>query len=840
MHEIVLAVFAVAGLLFLVSLLLPLAERVHVPYAVLLAAVGCALGAAAATVGDGHRLGMIGDGLAALRRLDLTADTFLFVFLPALLFETAINVDVRRLFEEVAPVLVLAVIGVVVSTVVVGVAMWAVSGTALLACLVLGAILATTDPVAVVAIFRDIGAPRRLGLLVEGESLLNDAAAIALFSLFVAMLTGGREATLSGAALEFLRDFAGGLAFGFLVGRLSFVLVPWLRDHRLAETTLTIALAYLSFVVGEHYLGVSGVVAAVSTGLVVSYEGRRRLSPSSWEALARNWEQIGFWASSLIFLFAAMLVPGLLRHAGLREVGLLAVIILAAGAARAATLYGLLPLLSALGFGQRVSNAYKLVILWGGMRGAVSLALALAVTENQTIPPEIREFVATLATGFVLFTLFVNAPTLRPLMHWLRLDQLSPAERSLRDRVVALSLSTISEDLGGVAAAHSVDEEVTVEAASRYRRHVQAVAELAEENAQIAPEQRLRPALGILIEREQEFYLAYFEARTMSRRAVLTLLSEVNRLREAAKGEGLAQYGRVAARVLRFSRYFRFCVFLHYRLRLRRPLARELADRFELTLAMRVVVRELMRFNERELRALFGAGVAEMLEAELSLRLAALNKAADALKLQYPSYARALQMQFLTLTALRLEEERYARLLSESIITPELFSDLRRGLARRRRAAETRPALDLGLGRDQLVERVALFAKLPLARRREIARLMRARLAYPGEVIVRKGERGDSMFFVSSGAVEVTGIAIPARLGTGDFFGEIALLRNLPRTADVVALGYCRLLSLSRRDLRRLLKSDRELRTQIYAIARQRLAAAAPVPAAVTAAPDAA
>jgi CPA1 family monovalent cation:H+ antiporter len=423
-------------------------------------------------------------------------------------------------------------------------------------------------------------------------------------------------------------------------------------------------------------------------------------------------------------------------------------------------------------------------------------------------------------------------------MRALRLDRLSPAELSLRDRVVALELSTISEDLGGVAQRHAIDEDVTETAAQRYRRHVQAAAELAEENAQIAPEQRLRPALAILIDREQEFYLAYFEARTMSRRAVLTLLSQVNRLRDAVRTQGLAEYGAVAARALEFSWYFRSCVFLQRWLRVERPLARELADRFEVTMAMRVVARELMRFNARELKALFGAGVAETLEAALGGRVAALGQGIDALKLQYPSYSRALQMQFLTLTALRLEEDRYRRLLSETIITPELFQDLERGVARRRKAAETRPALDLGLRREQLVERVTLFAGLEPERRQEIARLLRPRFAYPGEVIVRKGERGDHMYFVSSGAVEVVGLPVQVRLGTGDFFGEIALLRHVPRTADVIALGYCRLLSLSRRDLRRLLRADRALRRQITAIARERHDGAVPQP--VRAASDAA
>jgi CPA1 family monovalent cation:H+ antiporter len=828
-HDIVLGVFAVATLLGMVSLLLPLAERVGVPYVVLLAGVGCTIGLAVALGGDLPGTGMLGDMLATLRSFKLTAEVFLFVFLPALLFQTALNIDVRRLAEEIGPILLLAVVGVVISTVVVGVALWGASGTPLLACLILGAILATTDPVAVVAIFREIGAPRRLGLLVEGESLFNDAAAIALFTLFVAMLTGTRSASVSNAAYVFVTDFAGGLAFGYVVGRLSFFLVPFLRDHNLAGSTLTIALAYLTFIIADHYLDVSGVVAAVAAGLVVSYEGRRRLSPSNFESLLRNWEQIGFWASSLIFLFAAMLIPGLLRNAGLREVWLLVVLILSAGAARAVTLYGLLPLLSGLGLAQKVEGSYKLVILWGGMRGAVSLALALAATENEALPPEIRQFIATLATGFVLFTLFVTAPTLYPLMRFLKLDRLSPAELSLRDRVMGLSLSTISADLGGIAERHGIAEDVTDEATSRYRRHVHAAAELAEENAQIPPASRLRTALAILVEREQEYYLAYFEARTMTRRAVLLLLSQVNRLRDATKGSGIDEYRPTATRELGFSPYFRLCLFLHRRLRIETPLGRELADRFEVTLATRVVVHELIRFDERELRVLFGAGIAETLEDELAGRAAALDQAIEALKLQYPSYARALQMQFLTLTAIRLEGERYRRLLSESIVPPEVYNDLQRDLARRRRVAERRPPLDLGLQREQLVERVPMFASLPPDRRRAIGRLLRPQLAYPGEVIVKKGERGESMYFISSGAVEVIVGPAPVRLGTGDFFGELALLQNRPRSADVVALGYCQLLSLARRDMRRLLKSDRALRAQIYAIARQRLASGPPV-----------
>jgi CPA1 family monovalent cation:H+ antiporter len=822
MDDIVLTIFALTGLLGLVSLLLPLADRLTIPYAVLLAAVGCAIGAGVAFFGQTVGGGMVGDMVHGLDGFHLTAEALLYIFLPALLFETALNVDVQHLTEEIAPVLLLAVIGVLVCTVVVGVALWLSFGVALLACLMLGAVVATTDPVAVVAIFHDIGAPRRLSMLVEGESLFNDAAAIALYALLITMLTGEHPASPLLALLDFLRSFAGGLAAGYAAGLLVSWLSPALRDHRLAETTLTIALAYLTFVISDHYLHVSGVVAVVTAGLVINHEGRRRLQPSSWKILIRTWEQIGFWATSLIFLLAAMMVPGLLAAATLYQVAELAVLTIAAFAARAITLYGLLPMLTAAGLAERVGPDHKLVMLWGGMRGAVSLALALAATENTDLPPEIRQFVGVLATGFVLFTLFVSAPTLRPLMRLLGLDQLSPAELALRDRVTVLYLATIGNDIGTVAREHGIAGEAVTDAARWYRGRAEAAALIAEENAQLPVESRLRSSLQVLVEREQELYRQHFDARAMSRRALARLLSRTTQLRDAVKSGGIVEYRLASAKIAGFPRDFRFNLALQRYLGIEWPLARALADRFEAQLTARLVVRELRGFNADQLRQLFGEGPSKTVDAALATRLELIAQALEALMLQYPSYAKALQTQFLTLRALRMEEQQYQRLRGESIISSEVYNDLMRSLGHRRSVAEQRPRLDLGLKRRDLIARVAMFADVDPRKRTKISRLLRAQLALPGELILRKGDRGDSMYFISSGAVEVRIEPQPVRLGTGDFVGEMAILDSRPRSADVIALGFCRLLRLSSRDFERLMRTDEGLREQIRSIANQR------------------
>ncbi|HXC89172.1 MAG TPA: cation:proton antiporter [Stellaceae bacterium] len=826
MHETVLTVFTVTALLGLVSLLLPLAERFSIPYSVLLALVGIAIGAATHIPAPYLHGGALRDIIGTLHDFGLSAESLLYIFLPALLFEAALNVDVQQLGDEVAPVLLLAVIGVVVCTLVVGFALWPIAPVGVLACVVLGAIIATTDPAAVVAIFRDIGAPRRLSTLVQGESLFNDAAAIAIYSLTVAILTGERPAHPGDGVLIFLRQFVGGILVGYGTGWLVALSMPVLRSSRLAEATLTIGFAYAIYIICDHYLHVSGVVAVAAAALAVSAEGRRRLAPSNFESLLTTWEQLAFWASSLIFLFAAMRAPDLLVHATWRDLALLGALIAAALGARALTLYGLIPVLSWARIAQPIGANYKLFMLWGGMRGAVSLALALAVTEEMSVPPEIRQFVGVLATGFVLFTLLVTGPTMRPLMRLLRLNDAPPAEVALRERVIGLSLAAIPGQIETVAREHEIPSEVVDEVTAVYGARRRNRADIAEENAQLPAELRTRSALTVLADREQEFCLEYFEGRTVSRRVAAALLAHTARLRDAARTQGTEGYQQTAARLRRFGPGFRLALALHRRVGIARPLARELSDRFEVQLAARIVLKNLAAFNREQIGPLFGSGPSAVMARQIELRLAEIDQAIAALKLQYPSYLRRLGTQYLARAAARFEEESYRRLRAESIINQEVFDDLQRGLRRRRRTVEARTVLDLGLKSDDLVRRVPMFAALDDGARRAVARLLRPRLAVPGEVIVRRGERGDAMYFLSSGAVEVRISPHPVQLGSGDFFGELALLVADRRNADVVALGYCQLLSLAARDLTRLFGTEPALRDHIRAVADARTAAA--------------
>ncbi len=824
MHDIAITVFGVTGLLALVSLLSPLASRLSLPFSVVLAVVGCGLGAIVIGVQNVESMGVLGDFLVALREVEISSGVFLYVFLPTLLFEAALAIDVRRLMEDLAPILLLAVVAVVVCMLMVGFALAPVSEVGLIACLLLGAIVATTDPVAVVGIFRDLGAPRRLLVLVEGESLFNDAAAIALSSLLLAMLLGAREADALGTALAFLKGFLGGALIGYLAARATCVVVGLLRGQRLAEITLTVALAYLVYVIAERYFHVSGVVAVVVAGLVMGSYGRVRISPGGWDTLAETWEQLGFWASSLIFLFAAMLMPPILLDIGWRDALLLAVLVAVTLAARAIVLWGMLPLLSFGKLADQISNPFRVVILWGGLRGAISLALALAVSENPAVPVKVQQFVAGLTTCYVLFTLLVNGTTLRPLIRLLQLDRLSPVDRAVRNRALTLSLTQLKEHVETVAVSERTEPEVAKEITRGFGERI-AAAKAREKDTRLSEAELLQIGVITLASREHELYLQRFKERIISRKIVQAMLTQAGWLLDGAKTGGRDGYVAAASKALDFPWTFHLALALHAHMSIDRWLAEALADRFERLQIVGIGLRQLLVFNQRHLAPLLGPETGVALTDILEARIAATEKALAALKLQYPAYARTLEIRYLGRVAARLEGAEYQAMLRDSMISREVFTDLDRRLAARWQELDRRPKLDPELRREALIARVPLFRDLDPKRLGDIAQLLRPRLALPGDRIVARGEHGDAMYFIASGAVEVHIQPDAVQLGSGDFFGEIALVTNLPRIADVVALGYCQLLSLAARDFARLLATDPLLRERIDGVARQRLAA---------------
>jgi CPA1 family monovalent cation:H+ antiporter len=823
MTSIGLVVFGLVSLLGLMSLLPPVAARLRLPYSVLLALVGLGLGLIVTFRPDlGVPSPALHEIIEALASVEVSSESFLLIFLPALLFETAIAIDVRRLMDDIAPVLTLAVLAVVICAVTVGLALDMASPFGLVACLLLGSIVATTDPAAVIGIFREVGVPKRLTTLVEGESLLNDAAAIALFGLLLPLLLGEGQAGILATIGHFLVSFLGGGLAGFIMGRIACALLSAMGGWPRAEITLTIALAYLSFVIPEHYFHVSGVVACVTAGLVLGSVGKTRISGHTFEQMEGVWAQLGFWANSLIFLLAAMLVPRIMEDTTLRELGYVAVVFLATLVARGIAVFGLMPVLTRIGLMQGINNRIKTVIVWGGMRGAISLALALAVVENAALPPGLRDFVGTVVCGFVLATLLVNATTLRPLVGFFHLNRLSPVARGVRDRAKLMTLTDIAHEVETIAQAEGIDREVVNTTLAEIERR-QNIARALVQGAGLLSEDVVKVALTVAAAREIDRCYELLNARIVDRRVAEMLLREAQRVRDAVRALGRPAYLQAAGQSIRFSPTFRWRLALHRRFGFDRPLAAALADRFEFLMVQHRILTSLVPFCRDRLQPLVGEDVTGAVVDLVAARAAIVERSLTALKLQYPAYATELQRQFLARIARQREGLAYRLLAENQVVSGEVERELRAEVEAYWQGLDSRPRLDARLSAIDLVQRVPIFRDLDIQRQQAIAALLKPQLELPDAVIVKRGDRGDAMYFIASGAVRVLLEREEVELGSGDFFGELALLTGQPRVADVLAMGYCQLLALKARDFQRLLQQDAGLKARIEDVAKERL-----------------
>ncbi|HEY7141399.1 MAG TPA: Na+/H+ antiporter, partial [Methylomirabilota bacterium] len=395
------AVPPVFVLLFVVASVVAIAAgRLRVPYTVALVVAGLVLGA-----------------LHLFEPPHLTKELLFTLILPGLLFEAAFHVEFSEFWRDRLPILALAIPGVVLAT--------ALTAALLVPLarplgftpdfhwphgLLFGALIAATDPIAVVGLFRTLGAPRRLSLLVEGESLLNDGTAIVFFTLALGLVSG-HTVSPGGIAVDFVRVVGSGILIGVAIG-VALSQVIRRVDDPMVEITLSTVAAYGTFIVAEqfHY---SGVIATVTAGMLCgNYGARMGMSPSTRIAADTFWEYVAFALNSIVFLLIGFEV----------RVGDLAAswpaILVAYGAViltRAAVVLGASGLLRFTR--DRIPTSWAGVLTWGGLRGALSMVLALSLPAD--FPS--RSLVVTMTFGVVVLSILVQGVSMSALLRWLGL-----------------------------------------------------------------------------------------------------------------------------------------------------------------------------------------------------------------------------------------------------------------------------------------------------------------------------------------------------------------------------------------------------------------------------------
>jgi CPA1 family monovalent cation:H+ antiporter len=375
-------------LLFVAALVAILTRRLRMPY----------------TVG----LVLAGMGLSLFHvrlQLHLSKDLIFSVFLPPLVFEAALCIDWRQFKRELPVVGLLATLGVLLAAAVTAAGMRYALDWDWGSAIVFGVLIAATDPVSVIAAFKEAGVQGRLRLLIEAESLLNDGTAAVAFVAVLSVLAGEHHDVWSISG-TLLLTIAGGSAIGAIVGSGFMLLAGRTSDH-LVEITLTTLAAYGSFFVAEHY-HCSGVLAALSAGLVVGgYRATASISSEGRHALDTFWEYAAFIANSLIFILIGVQEAGQHFH-GLWRPVLWAIALVTLG--RAVAIYPLCALFARSR--RKVEMRHQHILFWGGLRGALALALALALPQD--LPH--HEVIVTLTFAVVAFSVFAQGLTMTPLL----------------------------------------------------------------------------------------------------------------------------------------------------------------------------------------------------------------------------------------------------------------------------------------------------------------------------------------------------------------------------------------------------------------------------------------
>jgi CPA1 family monovalent cation:H+ antiporter len=386
-------------LLFVVATAVAIAvQRLAIPYTVALVVTGLVLGL-----------------LHAFEAPHLTKALLFSVFLPGLLFEVAFHIDFKQFWRNRLTINSLALPGVVGAIALTALILTPVAnnlnfvqGFTWKHALVFGAIISATDPIAVVAIFKNLGVPKRLSVLLEGESLLNDGTAIVLFTLSVALVTG-TAVTAGGLAFDFIKIVGVGALIGAGVG-LAVSQVIRHVDDPMIEITLTTIAAYGSFLAAEHF-HYSGVIATVAAGMLCgNYGARVGMSPSTRIAVETFWEYIAFALNSIVFLLIGLEVHFQTLLASWQAI-LVAYLVVTAG--RTLIIFGTSSLLRRTR--ERIPWSWSVILTWGGLRGGLPMVLVLSLPKD--FPHQ--ELLVSMTFGVVLLSILVHGLTMSPLLRWL-------------------------------------------------------------------------------------------------------------------------------------------------------------------------------------------------------------------------------------------------------------------------------------------------------------------------------------------------------------------------------------------------------------------------------------
>lgn len=811
-------VWVLTTILFLSAIVLAVCQRFKFPFPVALVIAGTGL----ATLKH-----YLPPNFLHFYHYHISSNMIMYVCLPALLFESALKLDPRQIQRNLAPILTLAIPGIFISTTIIGLIFTLLTPIPIFPSLLLGAMLSATDPIAIMTLFKQLGAPKRLIVLVEGESLFNSATSFVTAKLLITIVVAGTLSSqdIMQTSFGFVYQFIGGAASGLVIALVIGTLLGLINTNSDIQIALTTILAYGSFIIAQDVLNVSGVMATLTAGLTLNGWGRSKISPKVHAYLGNFWEFLAFIATSMIFLLMGMSVNlGQLSQ----SLGLLAAAVAAMIIARAVTTFSLIPLIAKFRGNSRVSLPYQIAIFWGGIPGVISLAILLSLGN---IP--YKDTYITIVIGAILFTLIFNGLTMERLIRLLGLDvpplsdRLASAECKLNALQEALErIPTLQE--GGLFSAR-IANDLRENCERDINKINVTITKLREKELNTQEEEKL--ILLQCLSGEKQFYYNLFIKGHLSeyvyRKLNDQILQDYDQVRFGTVDTYLLSNSlipntdtHILTRIL--DKMFEFSTFSE------NMRAKRIARNYEELWALYQGYLETIKFldetieNQPNKKQIINRVYDYFTQMQQKVR-----ERLDTIAEQFPEFVTARQKRLAQRLILQAEYDALVKQIRAGTIPEEVSNNLISNVESKINNLRTKASSPTEITPHQLLRKVPFLKNTPKDEFDTICTLLHPKLAAANEIIIKEGEKGESLFLISHGVVRVSkdinGRTVDiATLFAGDIFGEMALLEDEPRNATCRAITACSLFVLKRHDFENLMNNHPNIYEDIKKEAKKR------------------
>lgn len=804
------------------------------PYTVSLLVIGLGLGALSRLgyfgewniIGLKLNAGFISDAVGWAGRID--PHLILYIFLPTLIFEAAFAMDVHTFKKTSANAFILAVPGIIVAIVlsaatIIGIKLsgigldnwtWAIA-------LLFGTVISATDPVAVVAILKDVGASKKLGTLIEGESMLNDGTAIVIFMVILLTVTGGGSD--SSPFIEFIRVAVGGTLVGIIVG---YIIIAWVKkvfNDALVEITVIVAAAYMTFYIAEHFLHVSGVLGLVSLGLLMASVGRTRISPEVEHFLHEFWELFAFIANTLIFLIVGVVISDNIVFTA-NDFLILILLYIGIHIVRAAVIAIFFPVMKKAGYGLSKKDSY--VLWWGALRGAVGLALALIVAGESKIDPAIRNQFLFYTAGIVTLTLLINATTIKALLNKLGLTAVPPAKQQMIHSARTY-LRSASENSMEKLKSDRFLGRANWEIVKAYLPEEPEYKEIIindGENTNLYEKRRR------VLEKEKSSYWNQFKEGLLGPIAVRNLTDAINEIIDSDGKIPLSER-KDLEQLWQTPKYLNKLQSIPILNKISQNFFFErLANSYDAALGFveaqyqTLKLVESMAINTDAEELTLDENIA-IIESEINEnRIHGLTFLRN-LKNTYPEIYDSIATRQAIRSNLNSELKIVDRLQKKGQIGTDEAHKMVESIEERMKKLLDSPPEIVPPEKAKLLQEIPWLKELDKTIFTKIVSLFQHRNYAVGEKIIKEHGNVDGLYVIARGAVKVTiNKKLIDILGKGSIIGEISVLTNVPRTATVTAESPVTVLRLTSVSMQQVIHGNNTLEDKLWQIAAPRLA----------------